>query len=58
VLIAKVLTHPLTSTPASPVAPAPLGRIGEEVRDGKFAFTVTKTATSPVAGGHTPRAPT
>ncbi len=35
------------------MAPAPLGRIGEEVRDGKFAFTVTKTATSPAAGGHT-----
>jgi Domain of unknown function (DUF4352) len=35
------------------VAPGPLGRIGEEVRDGKFAFTVTKTATSPFVGGHT-----
>ena len=39
--------------PAGSVAPAPPDRIGEEVRNGKFAFTVTKTATSPVAGGHT-----
>jgi Domain of unknown function (DUF4352)/Protein of unknown function (DUF2510) len=42
---------PTTHTAAP--APAPPGRIGHEVRDGKFAFTVTKVTTSPDAGGHT-----
>jgi Domain of unknown function (DUF4352) len=46
---------PTISPPRASAAPVPLGDIGQEVHDGKFAFVITSVDSSKVAGDPTNR---
>jgi hypothetical protein len=50
---APVSSVPTVSPPRATAVPVPLGDIGHEVRDGKFAFVVTSVDSSKVAGDPT-----